>query len=83
MNVSIYNATFSEIKGKNSVEFDLNEASEIEGVGFIAVKNGKSEHFNILITDEDNKDLTRSEIVEFLQKKGIDAKNSAIKFPIL
>lgn len=82
MNVSIYNASYSELKGKSSVEFELNEVSEVEGLGFIQVKGGKKENYNILISDEDNNDLTRKEIIDFLASKNIVAKNSANKFPI-
>lgn len=81
MKKSIFNAQFDELKGKDSVSFNLCEVEEING-HFFAVKNGKSESYNILISDEDDTELTRNEIRAFLIKEGIEVQNISNKFPI-
>jgi hypothetical protein len=81
MKKSIFNAQFDELKGKDSVSFNLCEVEEING-NFFAVKNGKSESYNILISDEDDTELTRNEIRAFLIKEGIEVQNISNKFPI-
>lgn len=82
MTLGIYDAAFSELKGKDSVEFSLIEQNQV-GEHLIALKNGYIKNYNILISDEDDIELCRNEIREFLKKEGICPSNIDRKFSIV
>ena len=83
MILGIYETVYSELKGKESVEFSINECIE-EGAHFIPTKN-IIKFFNIEISKlaEEDKEVCREEIRNFLNTEGIICHNINRKFPIL
>lgn len=82
MKTSIFDAMFSERKGKSTICFDLCEVVDIPGHGFISVKGGKKTRYEVFITDEDDKELCRNEVRLFLNENNLVAENANNKFTI-
>jgi len=70
----IYSACYDELKGKDSVSFEVLECEKV-GDYFLPLKNGVKKNFNILITDEDNLNLCKQEIESFLAAQNIECHN--------
>jgi hypothetical protein len=81
MTYGIYNANYSELKGKESVSFQIIECEMIASA-VIAKKGAEVKCFNILISDEDNADLCREEIRTFVAELNLNVLNISNKFPI-
>lgn len=79
---AIYNATYSELKGKPSVEFQIQQYSYLAG-GYIPIKGSNIQKYNIIVTDEDDSELCRKEIREFVSTLEIVVSNIENEFPIL
>ena len=78
--LGIYSAMYSELKGKESVCFDILVCGEVNG--HIIPTKTKKRSFEILVSDEDNAELCRNEIRDFLKSEGIVLHNIMNKFPI-
>jgi len=82
MELGIYSAAFSTLKGKDSVEFELQEVQEISGHK-LPLKGGYKKSYNIVVSDEDNSELCREEIRSFLKNENIEVYNINSKFSII
>lgn len=80
MKTGIYNATFED---NDKISIDVCEVSDEATPGiFIMKKGGFKKSFTVKVTDENNKVLLKSEIVDFVKSQGFELQSEQFSNPI-